>query len=83
MIRIILLFLFWLFASNAYSYNIVEQASHCYKMSEKIKSKWFIDNEYDYIPYVINRTKRKDITFDNIDFKTPQYSGINIKTKNN
>ena len=60
-----------------------EMAKHCDEMSIEIESKWFVDNEYDYIPYVINRTKRKDITFDNIDFKIPQYSGINIKIKNN
>ena len=83
MFRLILFLLFLFFTSNAYSFGIVEQASHCDEMSEKIKSEWFVDNEYDYIPHVINRTKRKDIVFENIVFKTPQYSGINIKTKNN
>jgi len=83
MLQLILTIIFLFFTTNAYSFGIVEQASHCDEMSKKIKSEWFVDNEYDYIPHVINRTKRKDIVFENIDFKTPQYSGINIKTKNN
>ena len=83
MIRLILILLFLFFTSNAYSFGIVEQASHCDDMSEKIESEWFVDNESDYIPHVINRTKRKDIEFESIDFKTPQYSGIKIKTKKN
>ena len=83
MIRLILILLFLFFTSNAYSFGIVEQASHCDEMSEKIKSEWFVDNAYDYIPHQINRTKRKDVVFENIDFDVPQYSGINIKIKDN
>ena len=79
----ILFLLSLLITSTAYSYDIPEQASHCDEISEKINSEWFVDNEYDYIPHLINRTKRKDIVFENIDFKVPQYSGLNIKTKNN
>ena len=83
MFRLILIILLLLFTSNAYSFGKVEQASHCDEMSEKIKSEWFVHDESDYIPHVINRPKRKDIVFESIDFKTPQYSGIKIKTKNN
>ena len=83
MVRLLLIILFSLFNVKAYSFSIVQQASHCDEMSKKIESKLLIDKEYNYTPHVINRTKRKDIIFETIDFEAPQYSGINIKFKNN
>ena len=77
---LLILLLSSLIISSAHSR---EEASHCDEMSKEIKSKWFVDKEYNYIPHVINRTSRKDITFDYIDFEVPQYSGIYIKTQNN
>ena len=83
MLNLFLTILFLIFTTKGYSFGVVEQASHCDDISKKINSEWFIDSKYDYIPHLINRTKRKDIVIENIDFKVPQYSGLNIKTKNN
>ena len=83
MLNLFLTILFLIFTTKGYSFGVVEQASHCDDISKKINSEWFIDSKYDYIPHLINRTKRKDIVIENIDFKGPQYSGLNIETKNN
>ncbi len=77
---IILLFSFYLNQTNAH--EIKSSAAHCDEITETSKNKWSIaKTTYEFL-HVINRTKRKDLSFKEINFEQPlsSYSGINIKT---
>mgnify|MGYP001179765539 CR=1 FL=1 len=76
----ILIFSFYLNETNAHDYK---EVAHCDEIEEKSKGQWSISNlRYEFL-HVINRTKIKDISFVEINFKEPLtfYSGINIKAK--
>ena len=76
----ILFFSFYLYQTNAH--EIKSGAAHCDDIAEKSKGKWSIaKTTYEFLQ-VINRTKRKDLSFKEINFEQPlsSYSGINIKT---
>ena len=82
MIKYFLIFLFSLIVSQSYSHDY-KNAEHCDKIDESSKGNWTVkDYQYEFL-HVINRTKRKDFSFKEIELKDPlnYYSGINIKTK--
>ena len=62
----ILIFSFYLNQTNAHEIN--SSAAHCDEITEIAKNKWSIGKTtYEFL-HVINRTKRKDLSFKEIKF---------------